>query len=58
MVYSMIFSGITSVMGALVMAFCAGDWETYMVSEYDSTHLNRLNKADMVTQLSICRLVR
>ncbi|KAL6362466.1 hypothetical protein LRP88_03748 [Fusarium phalaenopsidis] len=34
MVYSMIFSGITSVMGALVMAFCAGDWETYMESDF------------------------
>lgn len=44
MVYSMIFSGITSVMGALVMAFCAGDWETYMESEYDPTHLNREQK--------------
>ncbi|UPK92676.1 hypothetical protein LCI18_003611 [Fusarium solani-melongenae] len=34
MVYSMIFSGITSVMGALVMAFCAGDWETYLESDF------------------------
>ncbi|RTE83189.1 hypothetical protein BHE90_002274 [Fusarium euwallaceae] len=34
MVYSMIFSGITSVMGALVMAFCAGDWEKYMESDF------------------------
>lgn len=30
----MVFSGITSLMGALVMAFCSGNWEAYMESEY------------------------
>ncbi|EXL47806.1 hypothetical protein FOCG_10328 [Fusarium oxysporum f. sp. radicis-lycopersici 26381] len=34
MVYSMILSGITSLIGALIMAFCAGDWQAYM--EFDS----------------------
>ncbi|KAJ4160082.1 hypothetical protein NW754_003206 [Fusarium falciforme] len=30
MVWSMAFSGFTSLLGALVMAFCPGDWESYM----------------------------
>ncbi|RKL12983.1 hypothetical protein BFJ68_g7365 [Fusarium oxysporum] len=34
MVYSMVFSGITSLMGALVMAFCSGNWEAYMESDF------------------------
>ncbi|KAJ5457049.1 hypothetical protein N7530_012323 [Penicillium desertorum] len=33
MILSMIFSGITSLMGAVVMGFCSGDWESYIESE-------------------------
>lgn len=29
----MIFSGVTSLIGAVVMAFCAADWEAYLESE-------------------------
>ncbi|PYI03581.1 amino acid transporter, partial [Aspergillus sclerotiicarbonarius CBS 121057] len=33
MVLSMGFSGITSLMGAVVLGFCAGDWQSYMQSD-------------------------
>ncbi|KAM0258751.1 hypothetical protein ACHAPA_011071 [Fusarium lateritium] len=33
MLYSMAFSAITSLLGALVMAFCIGNWETYLETD-------------------------
>jgi choline transport protein len=30
MVWSMIFCSVTSWLGAILMMWCAGDWETYM----------------------------
>ena len=29
----MIFSGVTSLLGALVLGFCAGNWEDYLQLE-------------------------
>lgn len=34
MIWSIIFSGVTSLLGALVMGFCIGDWEAYLETEY------------------------
>ncbi|KAL5593003.1 hypothetical protein FOBRF1_012105 [Fusarium oxysporum] len=36
MIWSMLFSAVTSFLGAIIMAFCIGDWEAYM--ESDETH--------------------
>ncbi|EKG22297.1 hypothetical protein MPH_00364 [Macrophomina phaseolina MS6] len=33
MVWSMVFSGLTSLLGAVTMSFCFGNWEEYMNSE-------------------------
>ncbi|KAL4993949.1 amino acid permease-domain-containing protein [Aspergillus recurvatus] len=34
MIWSIIFSGITSLLGALVMGFCIGDWEAYLETDF------------------------
>ncbi|PWY85793.1 hypothetical protein BO94DRAFT_518263 [Aspergillus sclerotioniger CBS 115572] len=33
MILSMVLSGITSLMGAVVLGFCAGNWQSYMESD-------------------------
>ncbi|KAF7627907.1 amino acid/polyamine transporter I [Aspergillus flavus] len=34
MIWSIIFSGVTSLLGALVMGFCIGDWEAYLETDF------------------------
>ncbi|KAJ3459967.1 hypothetical protein MRS44_010834 [Fusarium solani] len=34
MIWSMIFSGITSLTGAIIMGFCCGNWEDYLKTDF------------------------
>ncbi|KAJ5100636.1 hypothetical protein N7456_006688 [Penicillium angulare] len=33
MIWSMVISGVTTLLGAIILGFCAGDWKSYMETE-------------------------